>query len=132
MISKQRATNRIFNFKEFNKYKDLRLIFILPLLDVISTILFTSKIGISYESNYVGRYLMSNLGGWAFVLMYLFAVISILIVYRGYIYLIDKFYNKKKIKISKELYDAYSRGIFIGSLIGMYIMVLYFNIGALL
>lgn len=77
------------------KLKHLQIAFIIaavlfPLLDVMSTIVFVSELGIQAEANPIARYFMYTFGGMGFVFMYLFAVSGWLMLYLFYTIIIPR------------------------------------------
>ena len=106
-------------------FSDIKLFAILPLFDVLSTILFTSKHGISAEFNPIGRFFMENLGGLGFIVMYLFSV-SIWILFIISIKFISIKYPSKN-ETKKESYLK-TTSLIKGVAIGVYMIIIFYNL----
>jgi len=86
--------------KLFKKWMYMALI--LPFLDVLTTILFVSKLGINAESNTIGVFLMANFGSAGFLFMYLFSVCGLMLAYSFVSFTPVKMCKVFKIKMKNE------------------------------
>lgn len=120
----------ILTLKEW--LKSFRFFPIFPLLDVISTIMFTRKIGIQAESNFIGRFLMENFGNLAFPIMFFFATTILFLIFTLFYYM-SIFYYKKSKKVKKEFkrIKDFQKMVIVAltsSLISIYTFTLYLNL----
>ena len=113
--------------------KQYSILFIFPILDVFSTILFTNKYGIEAESNFIGKYLMYNLGSFSFVVMGVLSILSLFSIFNLNYFVFSKVCHKY---FNKENLDLESLRIILffvlfGAITGVYTMVLFLNFGSL-
>lgn len=115
--------------KLFSQYS---FIFIFPLFDVLSTVVFISRYGIESESNPVGRYFMYTFEGYSFVLLFILAVINLTFLY-GIIYVIAHhgYTLKTKRFMSFERYLHYNVIMTMALIVSSYIIVITINISVL-
>lgn len=106
-------------------YKVFQLIIFLPFLDMISTILFTSKLGIEYEGNEFLRVLFYKIGDFCFPVMYVIAVI-IWMSFVATVFYAFRFTFKGYNFSKKSVYFYYLLGI----VTGIYIAVVIRNLSA--
>jgi hypothetical protein len=95
---------------------------VLPFIDIITTILFTSVYGISSESNILFRHFFSYFGAFGFLFAFLYASLILCICYYGICWWSKITYIKKIRKMMS--YQRYLKTLLIVCLIE--INILYF------
>ena len=116
--------------KLFQKWTIMAVI--LPAIDVITTILFTSKYGISAEANPIGVFFMRNFGSLGFIFMYMMTFIVLILSFK--FMTTAPFYVSKILKLKvKNKYEIQQFGVKLAMYIltAIYVIVYIINISSL-
>ena len=103
------------------KYYSIMLV--LPVFDVCSTILFTSKLGICYEGNLFAREILSRVGNVGFIILYLYAIAILFSFLFIVLFVLIKSKKRYDFETSKFLLI-----FLIGMLAGLYCFVVINNL----
>lgn len=114
------------------KYRWFLIASICPFIDILTTILFTSRLGIDMEGNPLFRFLFKEFGSLGFFISYFIAFTGIVFTYyffNVWVYFTSKLVRRSRLKnFNYAVYREFSFNFCMLSMIIMYFVVYVWNL----